>query len=55
MHHRQLRGDIPPTPTCIARFGEGVFCGGELWVSGLFDRMADWLKHENIDVQVARL
>ena len=53
--HRRLQGDIPSTPTCIARFGEGVFCGGELWVSGLFEDMADWLKRESFDVQVARL
>ena len=50
-----MRHLILPTPTCIARFSEGVFCGGELWVSGLFDDMTDWLKQENFDVQVARL
>jgi len=29
--------------------------GGELWVSGLFDGMGDWLAGQRFDVQVARL
>jgi hypothetical protein len=51
---------ISPTPTCIGKFREGVFCGGELWVSGTFgtdprNDMADWLANRSFDVQVARL
>ena len=46
---------ISPTPTCIAKFVDGDFCGGELWVSGTFDNMADWLASNGFDVQVARL
>ena len=46
---------ISPRPTCIAKFVDGDFCGGELWVSGTFDNMADWLASNGFDVQVARL
>ena len=46
---------ISPRPTCIAKFVDGDFCGGELWVSGTFDNMADWLANNGFDVQVARL
>jgi hypothetical protein len=47
---------ISPKPTCIAETtqGEGVN-GGEIWVSGLFDGMGEWLVSRGFDLQVARL
>ena len=45
-----------PTPTRIARIkGQGPFGGGEIWVSGVFPDMANWMSTNAIDVQVARL
>ena len=45
-----------PTPTRIVRVSvESPFAGGEIWVSGLFPGMAQWMRFHAIDVQVARL
>ena len=45
-----------PTPTRIVRVsGESPFAGGEIWVSGLFPDMAQWMRFHAVDVQVARL
>ena len=46
-----------PTPTRIAKVkaGHGLFGGAEIWVSGLFPHMADWMSTNGIDLQVARL
>ena len=41
-------------PTCIGKIKDGPFAGGELWVSGLFEGMADWLSENEFEIQVIR-
>ena len=41
-------------PTCIGKITEGQFAGGELWVSGIFEGMADWMHENDFEMQVIR-